>query len=341
MKKRQLVIVVAALLVMGGMVFAGGNSDKGTAAQAAPQVVNLKFNCVKPAADPQFIWYSQFFNDLTAATGGRLKTDNFPGESLGKAADVLEQAAQGEFIVAHVDAGFLANYVPDFAATMAPYLMLEPKDGLILWNTDVFKDLKRQLEAKGLHLIIMGYEGSRNLITKVPIKSRADVGSLKIRAAPAPMWNAVVQMLGGNPTNIAMSETYQALSQGVADGAEGIFGSMSSNKWFEVAKYVTRTDHLIGFTNIVMSSKIYDSLPADVKTTMDTLAFKYMEDFVAKADAVEMDLLAQMQKAGLQVATIDKAEFIAAAKNVPAAFPAWSPGIYDKLQNAIAAGRKK
>ena len=42
------------------------------------------------------------------------------------------------------------------------------------------------------------------------------------------MWNAVVDVLNGNPTNIPMSETYQALSQGVADGCEGVYSVFHS-----------------------------------------------------------------------------------------------------------------
>jgi TRAP-type C4-dicarboxylate transport system substrate-binding protein len=329
--------VIFALLLTVSLQ-AGGS---GETAPAAGKAVTLKFNCVKPSTDVQFEWYGRYFKELEAATGGAVKTQLYPAEALGKAVDVLEQASLGESIIAHVDVGHLATYVPDFSMLMVPYLMQSPQEVLVLWNSSIAKDLCSKLEDKGLHYMLMGYEGTRSMITKVPVKTRADVNKLKLRCAVAPLWNFLIRALGGNPTNIAMSETYQALSQGVADGAEGIFASMYTNKWYEVLKYVTKTEHMIGYTSIVMSSKIHKDLPADARTAMVRVSEKYMDEFVRLADEVEQQYVQKLKEGGVVFAEIDKKEFIEAAKKAPEAFPAWTPGLYDKLLAAMDAARKK
>lgn len=305
-------------------------------ASVAVDPITLKFNLVKNPTDVQYEWYGRFWNDVNAASNGEITGEVYTGESLGKTADVLEQAANGEAVVADCDLAYLANYVPDMAAVMSPYLIQQPEQILKLWDSEVFQNLCSQLEEKGLHLIALNYEGSRSLWTKTPITARDDVSKLKIRCAATTMWNSVVETLGGNPTNIPMSEVYQAVSQGVVDGCEGVFSVIYSNKVYEVCKYVTLTEHLVGYTAIVMSSKVYDSLSDEAKAALDSTAKDYMNEFLELSGGVQDEYRAKLEAEGVTVTVIDKAEFIEASANVPNNFPEWTPGILDELKAALA-----
>lgn len=279
------------------------------------------------------------FDDLEAASNGEIVGEIYTTESLGPTADVIEQAALGERVVADCDLAWLANYVPDMAAIMSPYLIQKPEEIMAIWNSEVFQDMCTELEAQGLHLIALNYEGTRNLLTKKDITSRADVNGLKIRCASTTMWNAVAEMLGGNPTNIAMSETYQALSQGVADAAEGVYSVMYSNKWNEVLSHVIETEHLVGYTAIVMSSEVYSTLSDAAKAAMDETAQKYMQEFLELSGGVQDEYKQKLIDAGVQVSSIDKTEFIEAAKSIPDKFPDWTPGVYDELTAVLEEAR--
>lgn len=341
--KRFLAMILAGMMVFSlaacgssGSTSTPASSSGSSAADAAADATTLKFNLVKSTTDPQYEWYGRFWDDVNTASAGAIKGEIYTGESLGVTADVLEQAAQGEAVVADCDLAYLANYVPDMAAVMSPYLIQEPDQILKLWDSDVFKDLCSQLEDKGLHLIALNYEGSRNLVTTKPVTCRADVSSMKIRCASTTMWNSVVETLGGNPTNIPMSEVYQALSQGVVDGAEGVYSVIYSNKWYEVCKYITETEHLVGYTAIVMSSEVYNNLSDDAKKALDDTAFDYMGEFLELSSGVQDEYKAKLEEEGVTISTIDKTEFIEAAKQVPQNFPEWSDGILEKLQTALA-----
>ncbi|MBR0391870.1 MAG: TRAP transporter substrate-binding protein DctP, partial [Oscillospiraceae bacterium] len=183
-------------------------------------VVTLKFNFVKTSSDPEYGWYAKYFNDIYEATNHEVGYELYPSEALGGSADVLEMAANGEDVVQDCDFSYVATYVPDIAVGMAPYLIQEPEQIVKLWKSEVGQEWEKALEEKGLHFLDIHYFGTRNLICNKEVHNRADMASLKIRCAATPMWNEVVRVLGGNATNTAWSETYQALSQGVADGAE-------------------------------------------------------------------------------------------------------------------------
>ncbi len=338
--KRFLSLILSCLMVIA-LSACGSPTESAGTTDAAVAPTTLKFNLVKSNTDPQYEWYGRFFQDVEEATNGTVKTQIYLSESLGKTADVLELASQGEPVIADCDVAYLANYVPDFAAVMSPYLIQAPEEGLVLWNSDVFKDLCSQLEEKGLHLIALNYEGTRNLFTKNPVASRADVSKLKIRCASTTMWNAVVGVLNGNATNIPMSEVYQALSQGVVDGAEGVYSVFYSQKWYETLKYITKTEHLIGYTAIAMSSEVYHALPEEARAGLDKVAYDYMEEFLELSGGVQDEYMEKLKAEGVTITEIDKAEFIQAAQDIPNNFPDWTPGVYEKLQEVLESSRKK
>ncbi|GAB2045219.1 C4-dicarboxylate TRAP transporter substrate-binding protein [Agathobaculum sp. TL06] len=340
---KKLIAGMLAAIMAFSLAACGGETDsnvnQGGEQSAAAEATTLKFNLVKSNTDPQYEWYGRFFDDLEAASNGEIVGEIYTTESLGPTADVIEQAALGERVVADCDLAWLANYVPDMAAIMSPYLIQKPEEIMAIWNSEVFQDMCTELEAQGLHLIALNYEGTRNLLTKKDITSRADVNGLKIRCASTTMWNAVAEMLGGNPTNIAMSETYQALSQGVADAAEGVYSVMYSNKWNEVLSHVIETEHLVGYTAIVMSSEVYNSLSDAAKAAMDETAQKYMQEFLELSGGVQDEYKQKLIDAGVQVSSIDKTEFIEAAKSIPDKFPDWTPGVYDELTAVLEEAR--
>lgn len=340
MKMKKLIALALSLtLVMGNAAGCGKSSQEQPSgsdnSQPAASDITLKHNFVKGATDPQHQYYTDFWNDVEKASNGTLKGEIYVSESLGTTADVMEQAAAGEAVVVESDLSYIANYVPDFGAIQAPYLIQEPEQIKQLWASDIFQQLCAQLEEKGLHLIALNYEGSRNLITKKPITSRDDVAGLKLRCASTPLWTAIIDILGGNPTGIAMSEAYQALSQGVADGAECVNNTIYSNKWYEVCKYITETEHLVNFVAISMSSQVYESLSPEQKEALDTTADIYMDKFLETSGAMQDEYQAKLEAEGVVFSEIDKTPFIEAASKITDYFPEWTPGILDDLKAVL------
>lgn len=66
------------------------------------------------------------------------------------------------------------------------------------------------------------------------------------------MWNSepylrdypVVHALGANATPVAFNELYSALQQGVVDGQENGYPTFTSNRYYEVQKYIAETYHM-------------------------------------------------------------------------------------------------
>ncbi len=299
-------------------------------------VVTLKFNFVKTSSDPEYGWYAKYFNDIYEATNHEVGYELYPSEALGTSADVLEMASYGEDVVQDCDFSWVASYVPDISVGMAPYLIQKPEQIVKLWKSEVGQEWEAALEEKGLHFLDIHYFGTRNLICNKEVHSREDMSSLKIRCAATPMWNEVVRVLGGNATNTAWSETYQALSQGVADGAESPYGLLYSSKLYEPCKYIINTNHLVAATTVVMSQATYEKLSPEAQAALDEVATNFAETQIERVNKVTEEYAQKLADEGVTFIDIDKTEFIEAAQDTPDYFPEWSEGLYERVQAAIA-----
>jgi len=295
----------------------------------------LRMNMVVSNQDKTFPLWQEFANELEAASNGTLKVEIFPSEGLGKTVDMIDAISRGAPILQDSDPSHLSNYVPDFAVFMAPYLIKEPSDIEQAWNSDLVADLEEQLAAKGLHVVTLVYFGTRHLLSDREVHTRADTAGMKIRNAPTKMWNEVSRVLGGNPTNTAWSEAYSALEQGVADGVESPLSLLYSSKIYETRPHISLTGHLVATTSIIMSQQVYDNLPEDARRALDTVGRAEPAKRVPAIQALEAEFRTTLENEGITFNDVDKSAFIEAAATVPANFPEWSPGLYERMLEAI------
>src|SRR5690606_4354869 len=74
------------------------------------------------------------------------------------------------------------------------------------------------------------------------------------------LYVAMMQALGANPTPISFGEVYQALIQGVVDGAENNLPSYDDTRHFEVARNISLTGHVMAPEVFLMSLRTWERL---------------------------------------------------------------------------------
>ena len=94
--------------------------------------------------------------------------------------------------------------------------------------------------------------GFRNVTnSKRPITKGADLEGLKLRVIPNPVFLDTFKAFKANPVPMPFVELYGALESRAVDGQENPFAVILSNKFYEVQKYVSGTNHVYG-TNIIL-----------------------------------------------------------------------------------------
>ena len=87
---------------------------------------------------------------------------------------------------------------------------------------------------------------------------------------PNPVFLETFKAFKANPVPMPFAELYGALESKAVDGQENPFAVILSNKFFEVQKYVSATNHVYAANIVLVSKRFWDRLsPAEQKMMND------------------------------------------------------------------------
>ncbi len=129
---------------------------------------------------------------------------------------------------------------------------------------------------------IMGYWSSsvRDVYAKKAIKKPEDLKGLSIRTQSSPVQQEFFKNCGAIPTSVAWGELYQALQQGVVDGAENDYTNLTQKEHHKTAngKYISETHHDFTTRLFLMSGERYDKLTDEQKDWINQAAAASTEE---------------------------------------------------------------
>jgi len=210
---------------------------------------------------------------LEELTNGRATIDIYSGGVLGGEVDCLEQVQKGELAMTKVSAASLEAFIPEMKVFSVPFAF---RGADHFWKT-MHSPVGKRLLGLGVALNFKGLcyydSGDRNFYSvKKPIRSVADVKNMKIRVMKSRSAMDMINAMGGSPCPISWGELYTALSQGVVDAAENNPPSFITSKHNEICKFFTLTGHQRIPDILIVSTKIWDKLPEDIRVAMQTAA---------------------------------------------------------------------
>jgi TRAP-type C4-dicarboxylate transport system substrate-binding protein len=111
-----------------------------------------------------------------------------------------------------------------------------------------------------------------------------------------------------NPVPMPFAELYPALETKAVDGQENPFSVILSNKFFEVQKYLSATNHVYAANIILVSRKFWDRLsPAEQKVLQD--AANEARDYQRKVSRdIAGTAVAELKAKGMQFNELSPAE---------------------------------
>ena len=171
------------------------------------------------------------------------------------------------------------------------------------------KMMHDKLQEKGMIGLTYWELGFRQMTnSKRPINKVEDLAGLKIRVIPNPINLDWVRALDANPTPMAFPEVYAALESKALDGQENPFSVIQANKFNEVQKNLTITNHQYNPQSVIISKKFWDTLSSDEKKIISDAAVeagKFQRQTARDAAGSSLDAL---KKAGMQVTELPAAE---------------------------------
>jgi len=210
---------------------------------------------------------------LEELAGGKATLDIYSGGVLGSEVDCLEQVQKGELAMTKVSTAALEAFLPEMKVFSVPFAF---RDADHFWNT-LHSPIGKRMLGLGVERQFRGLcyydSGDRNFYTtKKPIRSVADVNGMKVRVMNSRTAMDMVKAMGGSPCPISWGELYTALAQGTVDAAENNPPSFITSRHYEVCKYFTLSGHQRIPDMLIISTKVWDKLPLDVRKALQQAA---------------------------------------------------------------------
>ncbi len=278
-------------------------------ASAYAQERSFKLATQNPKGHPIVVGAEKFAELVAAKSGGKLQVKVFPGGTLGGDAANVSALQGGTIEMVVLNSGILASQVKDFEVFDFPFMFANTKEADAVVDGPFGQKLHAKLADKGIVGLAYFELGFRNITnSKKAIVQVEDIAGLKLRVIPNAINVDWVKALGANPTPLAFPEVYAALEQKAIDGQENPLTVIAANKFFEVQKYVTLTNHQYNPQSVIFSKKVWDTLSeGDRKILQDSAAEAAKVQRAAAREAAGQALDA-LKKGGMQVSEFSAAE---------------------------------
>ena len=278
-------------------------------AQAQISERTIKFATQNPKGHPLVMGMEKFAEIVKTKTDGKIKVNLFPGGVLGGDAPNVSALQGGTLEMVTMNSGILASQVKEFAIYDFPFLFGNGREADAVVDGPFGQKMHARLTDKGIIGLTYWELGFRNMTnSKRPINKVEDLAGLKIRVIPNPINLDWVRALDANPTPMAFPEVYAALESKALDGQENPLSVVAANKFFEVQKHLTLTNHVYNPQSVIISKKFWDALSAQEKKIIGDAAVeagKYQRQVAREAAGTALDGL---KKAGMQVTELPAAE---------------------------------
>jgi TRAP-type C4-dicarboxylate transport system substrate-binding protein len=273
---------------------------------AAP-VIRLKVANYFAAPASQSIVLEEFCRELEKRTGGQVKVDYYPAQSLLSSTAMFEGIIKGIADIGYSHVYYTAGRMP---VTEAVGLPLEYPSAWV--SSQVLNDYYQQFKPKEFDQVKVLWMNTSTpsciSTAKKPIRKLEDLKGLTIRAPG--ICGDVIKALGGTPAPTPMPEVYEAISKGVIDGESSNFETLKTFRFAEVVKYETNCWQI---TNpypfyVAMNKDSYKKLPEDIKAIFDTLVGEYKELYILMWNTVDFAGKAYGMEKGVEFIDLSQSE---------------------------------
>jgi C4-dicarboxylate-binding protein DctP len=266
---------------------------------AAQQPIVIKFSHVVANDTPKGKGSLKFKELAEKYTNGRVKIEVYPNSSLYKDKEEIEALQLGSVqMLAPSTAKFAPLGVKEFEALDLPWLFKDDATYDKAMKGPVGKWLFKKLEAKGITGLAYWDNGFHMVSSNRPLLNATDFQGLKIRISGSKIADQYFRELGSIPQIMAFSEVYQALQTGVVDGCENTPSNYLTQKFHEVQKHITVSNHAHLQYAVIVNSKFWNGLPADIRQQLEKAMNEATDYTNSIAQKENEDSLAEIKKSG-------------------------------------------
>src|SRR3954465_5166815 len=296
-------VIAVAIAAIAITLFAG-------AADAQVQERTIRWGHLNNTDHPVSMGVQKFAEILAAKSGGKLKVREFAASQLGNEMQQQSALRGGTQDMMSAATTSLASVVKEFGLLDFPFIVTTAEQADALVTGPFGQAMLAVLPEKdliGLDYWGLGFRNATN--SSRSIAKVEDFAGLKLRVIPNPVFLETFKALKANPVPMNFGELYTALENKTVDGQENPYSVILSNKFYEVQKYVSATNHTFTQNVIIVSKKFWDGLSAEEQKMLRDSFAETREDQRDQTKRAGEKALGELTAKGMQFNEIAPAEY--------------------------------
>lgn len=292
---RRFIIVMIGLFLLaltgcGSRVIDGQQIAKG-------EKIVIKFSHVVAENTPKGLAAARFADLVRQRTGGYVEVQVFPDSSLYKDGEEFDALKNGSVQMIAPATSKMSALSPAWQILDLPYAFKNLADVHRLMEGPVGRKLFTQLESQGMRGLAMWDNGFKQVTnSKRPLVQPQDFKGLRFRVMPSGVLQTQFELLGATAYPMPFSDVHQALAAGSVDGEENTISNIYTQRFDQVQKYLTISNHgYIGYV-VLTNSEFWNSLPDGVRKILEDTLAEVTSWQQQKAEEVNNNHLEELKK---------------------------------------------
>lgn len=346
MKKKVLSLVLALSMVGASLAGCGSSSNDTAAADtktdaaaeetadaAATTEETKEITIAVPDPEASYIYQAaqEFANRAEEYSGGSLKFTISGNGSLygGDTAAGIKQLSAGSLQMLILATSVYASFEPGYNVISVPYMFDDQQQLLDYLNSDVGQELMNRVSSMGITTVGSWTRSFREVTnSKNAVNTPDDLKGMVLRVPNNSLYVEFFSACGAVTTPMNFSEVYNALQLNTLDGQENPVDVPYSNKFYEVQKYISGTNHMADAWLVGMNSALFDSLSANQQEAI-TKAGQEVQQW-------NVEFMDKENETALQTLIDNGMEYNDITEEGRAAFVKVSQSCYPKFKELIA-----
>lgn len=304
----------------------------------------IKTSVLAPEGSTWVKVLEQMSQELQQKSNGRLALKLYPGGVSGDEKDVIRKMRIGQVHAAAFTGVGLGQIVPSIRVLELPMLFRNYKE-VDFVKTKLAPQFEKDFAAKGFINLGWAENGFVYIFSNKAIANLADMKGVKMWAWEGdPLVETMYKTLGITPIPLSLPDVLTSLQTNLIDGVYGPPLGIIALQWFTKVKNMTNLPLANSTGALLVSSKVYGKLPADLQKILKATAKKYSAMLVQKIRTENKQAIDQIKKAGIQIIEVDpkaKAEIVKVSESVypKLAGKLYSPALLQQVETLLRQKR--
>lgn len=271
--KKKVSVLVSSILLAGMITGCGSKESKTETAKTDEGKLHLVVAHNQTSTEnPYQYGMVKFKTEVEKLSGGKITVEVHAGTIGTNESELIEKLNLGGVDMVVASPGFMtAIGVKEIDMLSLYYMFNDYQTWEKVVDGNFGNKMKETIYAKSKgDFMVVDYwsSGVRNFYGKKQVTTPEDLKGLKVRTQSSPVQKEFWATAGAIPTSVDWNELYQALQQGVVDGAENDMTNLSLKDHHKTAngKYITETEHDFTTRLLLMNGKKFDKYTEEQKS---------------------------------------------------------------------------